>query len=93
MTDLLHLTEQWLQALEEGLDVCAVFFDFRKAFDSVPRLPLMAKIRSLDLYETISRWINNYLANRTQVVAVNGSESSIASVLSGIPQGSSVQSH
>ena len=88
MTALLHLTDQWLQALEEGLDICAVFFDFRKAFDSVPHLPLMAKIRSLDLHETISRWINNYIANRTQVVAVNGSESSVASVLSGVPQGS-----
>ena len=88
VTALLHLTDQWLQALEEGLDICAVFFDFRKAFDSVPHLPLMDKIRSLDLHETISRWINNYLANRTQVVAVNGSESSVASVLSGVPQGS-----
>ena len=89
VTALLNLTDQWLQALEEGLDICAVFFDFRKAFDSMPHLPLMAKakIHSLDLHETISQWMNNYLANRTQVVAVNGSESSVAFVVLGVPQG------
>ena len=43
VTALLHLTDQWLQALEVGHDVCAVFFNFRKAFDSVPHLTLDEK--------------------------------------------------
>ena len=30
VTVLLHLTDQWLQALEVGHDVCAVSFDFQK---------------------------------------------------------------
>ena len=89
VTALLHLTDQWFQALEVGHDVCATFFDFRKAFDSVPHLvPLMAKICSLDLHESLIRWFNNYLADRTQVVIVNSSESSETAVLSGVPQGS-----
>ena len=78
----------WFQALESGHDVCAVFFDFRKAFDSVPHFPLMTKIRSLGLPESITRWLNNYLADRFQMVVVNGSVSSEAAVLSGVPQGS-----
>ena len=85
---LLHVTNQWLQALEERNDVCAVFFDFCKAFDTVPHEPLMKKIYSLNLDEHICRWISNYLANRQQVVRVNGAESSEAVVLSGVPQGS-----
>ena len=88
ITALLHLTDQWFLALEVGHDVCAVFFDFRKAFDSVPHSPLMAKIRSLDLHESLVHWLNNYLANRSQVVIVNGSVSSEAKVLLGVPQGS-----
>ena len=89
ITALLHLTDQWFQALEVGHDVCAaLFFDFRKAFDSVPHSPLMAKIRSLDLHEPLVCWLNNYLANRSQVVVVNGLVSSEAIVLSGVPQGS-----
>ena len=88
VTALLHITDHWLQALEAGHDICAVFFDFRKAFDSVPHIPLMEKINSLIPHGIISRWINNYLADRTQVVAVNGSESVSSPVLSGVPQGS-----
>ena len=64
------------------------FFDFRKAFDSVPYAPLMAKVWSLSLDVNITRWLNNYLANRTQAVVVNGSESSVVPVRSGVPQGS-----
>ena len=69
-------------------NMCCFFFDFRKAFDSVPHAPLMAKVWSLGLDVNITRWINNYLANRIQAVVVNGSESSVVPVRSGVPQGS-----
>ena len=36
----------------------------------------------------IINWLHNYLANRTQAVVINGSESYTAPVLSGVPQGS-----
>ena len=88
VTSLLYITDQWLKELESSLDICAVFFDFRKAFDSVPHLPLMSKISSLGLDANITTWLNNYLAKRTQAVVVNGSESSTIPVLSGVPQGS-----
>jgi hypothetical protein len=45
--------------------------------------------RSIPLFLTRSiRWINIYLADRTQVVTVNGSEPSPTPVLCGVPQGS-----
>ena len=49
VSSLLYITDQWPKELESGLDICAVFFYFRKAFDSVPHLPLMSKISSLGL--------------------------------------------
>ena len=88
VTALLHITDQWFQALETGNDICTVFFDFRKAFDSVPHSPLMTKLSSLELPLNIYYWINNYLSNRSQAVVVNGSQSLEAPVLSGVPQGS-----
>ena len=49
VTALLHLTNQWFQALEGGLDVGAVLLDFRKAFDSVSHSPLMSKIHLISM--------------------------------------------
>ena len=87
VTALLNSTDDWFKALEDGLEVCAVL-DFRKAFNSVPHAPLMIKICSLGLDENITRCLNNYLANGTQVVVVNVCESSVVPVRSGVPQGS-----
>ena len=39
----------WLKLLEEGKEICATFFDYQKAFDSVPHHPLMEKLLSLDI--------------------------------------------
>ena len=88
MTALLSSTDEWFKALEDGCKVCTVFFDFRKTFDSVPHAPLMAKINALGLDLNLTRWLNNYLAERTQAAVVNGSESSVVPVRSGVPQGS-----
>ena len=63
-------------------------FPYRKASDSVPHCPLIVKLRALGLDDCIINWIINYLADRTQVVAVDGVESDPLPVLSGVPQGS-----
>ena len=88
VTALLHCINEWLKALEDGKEVCAIFFDFQKAFDTVPHSPLVAKLHSFGLNKYILRWLNNYLSNHVQSVVVNGSESAPAEVLSGVPQGS-----
>ena len=64
------------------------FFDLRKAFDSVPHSPLLTKLNAVGLDTHIIKWLHNYLANRTQAVIVNDSESRPSPVLSGVPQGS-----
>ena len=38
---LLCATHDWHRYLEMGKDVCVVFFDFAKAFDSVPHQALV----------------------------------------------------
>ena len=47
VTALLHCTNEWFKALEDGKEVYAVFFEFRKAFDSVPHASLMSKLVAL----------------------------------------------
>ena len=70
------------------VEVCVVFFDVRKAFDSVPHIPLLEKLSEIGLNPYILRWIKSYLTNREQFVVVDGTSSSPLNVLSGVPQGS-----
>jgi hypothetical protein len=88
VTALLATTHQWFEMLEDGHEICAIFFDFRKAFDSVPHRPLLQKLQTLGLDTNIILWVENYLTLRHQNVVVNGSSSDAEAVLSGVPQGS-----
>ena len=74
--------------LEDRNVVCAVFFDFCKAFDSVPHRLLLSKLTQLGLHESIVHWVSNYLTARHQNVTVNGATSDSTSAVSGVPQGS-----
>ena len=85
---LISVIHDWLNALNNGHEVCVVFFDVRKAFDSVPHIPLLQKLSDIGLNPFILRWIKSYLTNRKQFVVVDGSSSTPLQVLSGVPQGS-----
>ena len=78
----------WFELLEDGKEVCAVFLDFKKAFDSVPHIPLLEKLQRIGLDAHLIMWIKNYLTLRMQSVAVDGATSNPMPVLSGVPQGS-----
>ena len=85
---LCSLTHEWLKELDNGNEICSIFFDLRKAFDSVPHMHLIDKLSSLQLCPHILQWIHSYLSDRSQVVAVGGELSSVKNVVSGVPQGS-----
>ena len=87
-TALLSTTHEWLTALEQRKEVSAVFFDLKKAFDSVPHKELMSKLQQLSLDSHVLHWISNYLTCRCQKVVVSGETSRDSPVLSGVPQGS-----
>ena len=68
--------------------MCCVFFDLRKAFDSVPHRSLLEKLKTLGLSEHLLKWIFSYLYEREQFVVLNGKQSPTKPVLSGVLQGS-----
>lgn len=82
------VVDEWLRILEDGKEITQSFFDYRKAFDSVPHCPLMEKSFFLNLNPFLTRWISDYLTSRSQQVVVDGATSSAIQVLSGVPQGS-----
>ena len=82
------MTHNWLSILEGCGEIGAVFFDLRKAFDSIPHEALLDKLKGTGLSNPILAWITDYLTCREQKVVVNGKESQHTPVLSGVPQGS-----
>ena len=68
--------------------MCSVFFDLKKAFDTVPHSSLMQKLSTYGLDNNTLSWVCNYLTNRKQHVVVGGESSQDTTVLSGVPQGS-----
>lgn len=88
VTNLLEVLEDWTQILDAGGSIDAIYMDFRKAFDTVPHCRLLSKVRAHGIRGKVWHWIKAFLSGRSQSVRINGTQSSKASVTSGIPQGS-----
>ena len=85
---LLSLTERWRLALDESNIIGVVFIDFQKAFDCVNHTVLKVKLHSIGITGSFYDWLLNYLENRKQFVTVNGSNSELLEIDTGVPQGS-----
>ena len=86
VTTLLTTTYNWYRAMENGKDVV---FDFQKAFDSVPREPLIIKLQETGLHHHLISYISSELSDQQEPeVVVNGLESETIDVISSVAQGS-----
>nr|VZH94989.1 unnamed protein product [Spirometra erinaceieuropaei] len=88
LTNLLFTLERWTKARDKGKVVHAIYIDFKKAFDSVPHQRLLYKLRNAGIRGRLLVWIQSFLVGRSQRVQVGRQQSSDASVVSGVPQGS-----
>ena len=65
-----------------------MILDFSKAFDKVSHRHLLLKLEHYGIRGPTLSWIGDFLANRTQRVMIEGTQSETAPVTSGVPQGS-----
>ena len=84
VTALLSTFHEVYQMMEKGFDVCLIFLDIRKAFDSVPHQPLIQHLGDIGINPHIVQWISSYLCQRTQHVIVGGASSDAMDVVSGV---------
>ena len=74
--------------LRSGRDqVDIILLDFAKAFDKVPHQRLLYKLNYYGVRGPTLQWVQSFLSQRTQQVLLDGSCSSQADVISGVPQG------
>ena len=64
------------------------FLTFQKRFHLLPHRRLLLKLHHLGIRGQSLRWIESFLSNRTQQVAVEGQLSDVGKDTSGVPQGS-----
>ena len=64
----------------------AIYFDFAKAFDKVPRERLMQKIKTYGIGRKILDWIKSWMSERKQRVCIQEERLHWRDVWSGVPQ-------
>ena len=87
-TNLLESLEEWTRWLDECHSVDVIYLDYQKAFDKVPHKRLIKKLEAYGIKGNVLKWIQSFLTDRSQLVTVGQSTSSIIKVTSGVPQGS-----
>lgn len=85
---LLHLCDQWRQALENKSMVAILLLDLSKAFDCLPHSLIIAKLEAYGVSSSALNLLADYLSNRKQRVKVGGAVSKFDDILKGVPQGS-----
>ena len=85
---LITTTHSWFSLLDSNVSICAVFFDLRKVFDSIPHRPLLDTLLSYNIPPHLVNWIQSYFIHCSQQVVIDNFFSSKSDVISGVPQGS-----
>ena len=85
---VVKLLSHVIQAYHEKIYSACFFLDLRKAFDTVNHSLLIQKLEHYGFRGPCSGYLRSYYLNRKQYVHVNGCNSSLKSVVYGVPQGS-----
>ena len=84
---LLMTTDDISKSMNSGNQVDMAILDFSKVFDKVSHERLSQKLKYYGIDGNTRTWINSFLTDRKQQVVVDNATSDIASVTSGVPQG------
>ena len=88
LDSLLRSTQAFAKALDERKQVDAIFLDYSKAFDSVSFNCLLKELFDVGVRGKVLSWFRSYLTCRHHRTVIDGCESSLLPISSGVPQGS-----
>ena len=87
-TALLHVTDDFLMAIDKSEVSVVVLLDMSKAFDSIRHDLLLQKLQSIGVASSSLEWFHNYLSGRSQRVRIGDAISDPLPLKYGVPQGS-----
>jgi len=87
-TNLLECTHDWLVSLNSSHTTDIIYIDFSRAFDSIVHNKLLYKLETYGITGKLLYWISSFVQDRYQCVVIENFFSSVAKVISGVPQGS-----
>ena len=76
VTQLLNYLDKCAEIIASGGVVDSIYFDFSKAFDTVPHKRLSVKMKAYGIEGQLLSWIEAFLAGREQSVRVYGNMTS-----------------
>lgn len=89
-TNLAEFTSVCIRSMDAGMQVDAVYTDFKAAFDRVNHAILLRKLEKLGVSVAFVGWFKSYLSGRFIRVRIGSSQSTAFPVTSGVPQGSNL---
>ena len=85
-SELIKLIYSWMECIDIGDMVGALFLIFLKAFDLFVHAILMKKLSIYKFSPSTLQWFNSYLSNRQQVIESDKGLTDFCWVRSGVPQ-------
>ena len=82
--DITHKVQQ--TDMDRSKFTCRIFFDLKKAFDTVNHDILLLKLHNLAIRGIMHDWFKSYLSNRKHTVSINGSIANREPTSCGVPQ-------
>jgi hypothetical protein len=89
---LIELTHEIMQSLDNQELICLIFCDVSKAFDRVWLRGLLLKLEPYGIKGSLLRWIESYISNREQQVIIKDPISLKENLKAGVPQGPTIAS-
>ena len=90
VSQLIHYLDALYDCLDPSIPFSCVYFDFAKAFDTVPHDILIKKLPSFGFDQNITMLLASYLSDRSQCVHSDDNCSDLLPITSGVPQGSTL---
>jgi ribonucleases P/MRP protein subunit RPP40 len=87
-TNLLESINDWTIPSNNKQSVIVAYTDHLKAFDAISHTKLLSKLTTHEISGCLLSWIKGFQSNRTQQMRVGSTLSNVASLVSGLVQGS-----